>query len=350
MTQEGDLKKILIVDKVPAMRQALRAILEDGPFLVVDEASTWPDAIVKATTLELDLITIGLESEDTRGLNAIEAIMASHPIPILVLSKATTHMGFSSHSEALARGALYVAEKPSVGRNLDEQHQRLREACTMVSEIPVSRHIRAKRRISGATPRPDAARTVERDPLIGVRMIALGLSTGGPRALEILLGDLSPGIPAPMVIVQHMEDPFVESFVKWLNTCTPLTVQEAIPGDRPKNGEVYIAARGPHIANDTTGAFVAIPKAPGPHKPAVNVLFSSVAKSFGQHCLAILMTGMGSDGADGMEEIFDNGGYTIAQDETSSLIYGMPKAAVERGVAKETLTLRGIRALLRALA
>ncbi len=170
-------------------------------------------------------------------------------------------------------------------------------------------------------------------------LIAIGASTGGPGALRTVLAGLGPDLPVPVVLVQHMAEEFAEGFVAWLRSQVEIPVQEAAIGVRLRPGNAYVAVRGPHIRVGADGIVAVAPGPPNPHRPSIDVLFSSIANGWGKRGIGILLTGMGADGANGLAAISATGALTIAQDEQSSVVFGMPGAAIERGAARLVLAL-----------
>jgi two-component system chemotaxis response regulator CheB len=212
-------------------------------------------------------------------------------------------------------------------------------------------HVRGASRRRDRTKRPtvpvarDAAQRAGGDIKPGV--IVIGASTGGPGAVRTVLAGLGTDLPVPVVVVQHMAEEFADGFVRWLDSQVPMPVREATPRTRMRRGHAYVAVRGPHIAIGADGVIAAVDGPPAPHCPSIDVLFSSVAQAWSNRAVGILLTGMGDDGAAGLGDIASSGGLTIVQDEETSVVFGMPGAAIERGAARWIVGLDSVARLAR---
>ncbi len=285
------------------------------------------EALETVQRLHPDVVLVDLTAN--AALEAIERVMAERPVPVLAL-----HPGVLSGAEAfhaLAYGAVDVVERPAepgpdfwhmVGRKL-----------MMLAEVRVSRHVQA--------PSPCRERPSEGDA--PYPLVAIAASLGGPKALSVLLRMLPRNFLAPVCICQHISDGFTEGLTQWLGSETTLRVQEASDGETMVPGSVYIARSGSHLQVHP-GGVLSLESSPPVRgfRPSCDVLLTSAAESFGQRTLGVILTGMGRDGARGLKEIRERGGRTIAQDQTTCVVYGMPREAVRIGAADEVLPLEQI--------
>jgi two-component system, chemotaxis family, protein-glutamate methylesterase/glutaminase len=336
--------RVLVVDDSRLLRRGIRAILEASGIVVVGECANGIDALAKIKSLAPDVVTVDLDMPELNGLETVERIMAAQPTPILIVTGDARFGGLDNHFEALMRGAVDLICKPSSVDPKAPDSVRLVERIRTVARVSVA----------PAAPRPALRRrehtTAPLTPIATARMlghtppalITIGASTGGPGALRTLLGGLGSDLSVPVVVVQHMAEEFAEGFVTWLRSQVAIPIQEATIGTRVRAGHAYIAVRGPHIRIGADGVIGAAPGPPNPHRPSIDVLFSSAASSWGKRSIGILLTGMGADGANGLAAIHSTGGLTIAQDEDSSVVFGMPGAAIERGAARLILALHSI--------
>ena len=322
--------RVVVVDDSSLIRWALRATLVGGGFQVVGEAASGAEALELVKTLRPDLVTMDLDMPAMDGLDAIERVMAECPTPILVVTAIPRYRGLDAHFEALARGAVELVPKPSAFPGTPREQRDLLEMANLAVRIPVVAHVRAsvrRRRQSGQVPSTVAG---------CARIVVVGASTGGPGVLRALLSQLPP-LDAPVVVVQHMVDVFADGFIEWLGAQSKMPVREATLGTRLEPRTVYVSVRGPNIGVSADGRIEAARDQRSPHRPSIDAVFASAAASFGARALGVLLTGMGEDGAAGLAAISAAGGLTVAQDEATSTVYGMPRAAVERGAARLVL-------------
>lgn len=344
----------MIVDDSLSIRLMLKSMFADVPEISVVATAQDPlDAQEKMKRVEIDVMTLDVEMPHMDGITFLEKLMKLKPIPVVMIST-LTHEGSTSAMKALELGAVDVIGKPSQKADEIAQYKP-----TIVSKVIAAAHARIGQRkplIAPTTakildvepslttdqvlPRRSIALTGAEPPLI-----AIGASTGGTEAIRKVLGDLSADGPG-VVIVQHMSPGFTKSFAERLNINSPLTVQEAADRMPIERGHAYLAPGDRHLAVKTVAGkyycHVFDAEKVSRHKPAVNVLFRSVADQVGKQATATLLTGMGDDGATGLKEIADAGGFTIAQDEASCIVFGMPKVAIGLGAAKEILSLEKI--------
>lgn len=330
--------RVLIVDDSRTTRVILKNIITSDPEIeVIGEAENGLEGCEMAKKLSPDLITMDLEMPVMGGLKAVKHLMHHHPTPILVVSGAEDEgMAF----KAIEYGALEVVEKPKRVKGEHYHHLKddLIEKIKILSQVEVSSMISASQRVVQAN-----------DPL-HYKILALGSSTGGPRVLAEILGALPRDFPLSVVLVQHISQSFITSFVNWLNNETPLTVQQAEDGTRLVPSRVYVAPPMYHMSVRKNKLHLEHSPPINECLPSIDVLFTSVAFQYGERAIAALLTGMGKDGAAGMKEIFAKGGFTLAQDRSSSVIHGMPGAAIEMGAVRKVLPPREIAVEILSLA
>lgn len=332
--------RVLVVDDSAIAREALTDHLEaDGDLLVVATAADGEAAEAAVVEHRPHVVTMDILMPGGGGLAAIEQIMAHTPVPIVVVS-ARARSDQTLPFEAISRGALEVAIKPM----LPADAAALRAAVRRVAGIPVVPHVRALR--EARTTRPP------RPPVSGhaPRVVGLAASAGGPAALDIVLGALPATLPACVAVVQHLPAGFVASFATYLRSRTPLEVVlvEPGPGVEMRPGRIVMAAGDHHLVATSAGAFMAATEPPlRGHRPSATVLFSSLARVFGDRALGVILTGIGDDGALGLGELRAQGALTIGQDEETSAVYGMPSAAVKLGAVARVLPLQEIAPAIR---
>jgi two-component system chemotaxis response regulator CheB len=318
--------KTLVVDDSPLVRTIIKDFLEsDGSFRVIGEAENGLEGLQKARTLNPDLITMDIEMPVMNGLEAIEGIMKTMTTPIVVISTQDTA---KNAYEATVKGALEFYSKVNftAAIGIDKRNEIL-SSLKRISGIK-GRH----KAVSEARPN----RVVEAREIRGVVIAA---STGGPKALMSLCAAVPADFPVPVVLVQHNSSGFDAGFAQWLNAYTPLEVKLAEDRELPERGRLYVAPTDKHLTLEA-GRFFFDDGAPvNNQKPAADLLFKSAAKCWGPGAISVVLTGMGADGAEGTRYIRQAGGITIAQDEGSSMIYGMPKAAFETGCVDMVLPL-----------
>jgi two-component system, chemotaxis family, protein-glutamate methylesterase/glutaminase len=314
--------RVLVCEDSRSYAAALRRMLEyDGDISVEAVCATAEQVIAALPRTEPDLVTMDLELPGMDGLEAVGEIMGSRPVPILVLS---SHVSLGSdRSAALAAGALDVLAKDDLDLRdpAGETGAAFRRRVKALSRTHVIRHPRA-RLVSG----PGGAELARRVSVIGVCA-----SAGGPQLLMGLLEALPADYPIPILIVQHLAAGFTEGLVHWLDQAVSLPVGIAVPGARAAPG-AWLAPEGAHLTLAVTGRLALDRHTVGPHRPSGDVLLKSIAVAAGRTGVAVVLSGMGSDGAAGAAAVRRNGGLAIAQDEQSSAVFGMPKAAVALGV------------------
>jgi two-component system chemotaxis response regulator CheB len=346
---------VLVVDDSAVMRQVMTTVLSREMGIHVDTAAHPLIAMGKMKQRRPDVIVLDIEMPHVDGLTFLQQIMAEEPIPVLVCS-ALAKNGADTVLRALEYGAVDVIQKPAVGI----QDFLYESAVMMVDKVRGAAEARPRRRAaipsSEKRLRADVvlpatgARTlsVSTDKVLSVttdKVVAVGTSTGGTEALRVLLMELPLDAPG-FVVVQHMPEVFTANFAERLNQLCAVDVKEASDGDRVRPGLVLIAPGNRHTMINRNGAQYMVHVVDGPlvarHRPSVDVLFRSVAMAAGANAVGVIMTGMGDDGADGLLEMKKAGAATIAQDEETSVVFGMPKVAIDRGAVDEVLPLQRI--------
>jgi two-component system, chemotaxis family, protein-glutamate methylesterase/glutaminase len=321
MTSGLPMTRILICEDSPTYARGLASFLEheDG-IEVVGVCATGEETLQSVSRLAPDLVTMDLELPGIGGLRTIERMMQLHPVPIVVLS-AYAGRHSENASASLAAGALEVIDKAQV--RLDEAGDApavaLRHRFRRLGRIPVRAEVR------------EAIPTQHVEPRLGpVAAIGICASTGGPRALQTILAGLPERFPLPVLVVQHMSIGFTEGLVSWLDQLVPLPVALACPGTTGPG--VWVAPDDAHlILEPSMRLSLDRESVNGPHRPSGDLLLSSMARVLGPRALGVVLTGMGRDGAKGVAAIIHAGGSVIAQDEPTSVVFGMPRAAIEAG-------------------
>lgn len=332
--------RVLVVDDSLTVRRRLCAVLAlDADIEVAAEADNGKQAIELCRELRPDVVTLDMMLPGMSGLAATEYIMAHCPTPILIVSSSTNRGAVFKTFDALAAGAVDVLEKPRGDEAEGEWERKFVSAVKLVSRIKVITHPRG--RLSGLTRTSPERKLLSEAGQPPYRMVALGASTGGPSAIALVLRSIQMELPTPLLLVLHLGEQFGGAFADWLETQTPHRVAYAQDGEAVASigGRVVLAPPGRHLA--VRGGRLQLTLDPERHscRPSVDVLFESLARDYGEATLACLLTGMGRDGAAGLLAIRRAGGSTIAQDEASSVVYGMPREAVALGAAERILPL-----------
>jgi two-component system chemotaxis response regulator CheB len=365
---------VLVVDDSQVQRRFLRAAIDADPgFRVVGEARTGREAVALVDRLRPSIVLMDLDLPVMNGIEAIERIMAGRPTPIVVYSAYVEGTDVENAAAATAAGAVDIVAKPNPGEHgqYEQYAADLRAKLRVASRARVITHPRGRLRQNGFTANAERiGRTlirrkpvtdenplppVERrhiDPLAkDIPLVVIGASTGGPQALSQLLSELPADFAPAVLVVQHMADGFIEGLAGWLDSMSPLPVSVGQSGKKIMPGEVTIAPSGVNIVVHDRRLRVTCEDPPATqfHVPGIDVTFKSVAQALGSEAIGVLLTGMGRDGAAGMKVLHDCGATTIAQDEESSAVYGMPAAARALNAVDHVLPLSDITATLLTL-
>ncbi len=343
----SELIRVLVVDDSALMRKLIPAILARDPSIeVVGTAMDGAFALKKIEELRPDVVTLDLEMPRMDGMETLRLIMRRAPLPVILFSTHSTEGAYST-LKALALGAVDFIAKPTdaAGGHLEAIADQL------IDKIKV-----AKRAVGRKLPPavvaidPPDLKKGTRSSLPPNRIIAIGISTGGPNALQFVLSQIPGDFPASILVVQHMPEGFTEMFARRLDECCALDVQEAKSGDLLVAGRVLICPGNRHmmVRRMPRGDMAVLSDGPpvNGHRPSVDILFHSVAQEFGLTAVGVLMTGMGEDGAEGLGAIKAAGGMTIAQSEDTCVVSGMPRAAILKGHANKIVPLESLGAFL----
>lgn len=337
--------QVLVVDDSPLCRQLIvDAITRDPDVEVVGQAENGEEAIAKTIELKPNVITMDVDMPVLDGLAACERIMSETPTPILVLTADPRNQAPELTHRALAAGALALQVKPAMDAGPDAWN--LAREVKLLSTVKVIRHLRGVKKsttgitaaftVPGSTSAPDSGAVPGAASPVGLVVIAS--STGGPQVVHKLVSDLPADFPAPVLIVQHINAAFADSLVGWLGTSAKLKVRGAKDGDLLTPGTVLIAPSGSHLTVPSRGRVAVIPGEPRDgHLPSATMLLESAAKAYGKRVVGVILTGMGNDGVDGMAAIRAAGGKTIAQSQESCVVFGMPGAAIAKGVVDHVI-------------
>jgi two-component system, chemotaxis family, protein-glutamate methylesterase/glutaminase len=342
--------RVLVVDDSALMRKLIPQMLEsDKSIQVVGTAMDGNFGLKKIEDLRPQVITLDLEMPGMGGLDMLREIMRRHRLPVIVVSSHTTQ-GASITLKALSLGAFdFVAKPADVASRMQES---ARELIAKIKAAAQSRGIQIgpPEEVPEPALRHKAKSAADQRP--PTKIVAIGISTGGPQSLQYLLSQLPHDFPGTIVVVQHMPEGFTEMFARRLDECCSLRVKEAQSGDLLVAGRVLVCPGSRHLkVKRLPLGDIAIlsddPRVNG-HRPSADVLFRSVAEEFGERSVGVIMTGMGDDGAHGLGLIKAAGGVTIAQSEQSCVVFGMPKAAIERGHAMRVVDLDAMANTLQA--
>lgn len=345
--------KVLVVDDSALVRQTLSDILNSDPEIEVVGAAADPIlAAERMRSVVPDVITLDVEMPRMDGLTFLQKLMSQHPIPVVMCSS-LAESGSETALKALEYGAVDIITKPKLGTKQFIEESRVR-ICDAVRGAAAARlgPLRAMRTMKEVSPKYTADVIMEKPNTKAMiqtteKVVVVGASTGGTEALKVfleMLPDDTPGI----VIVQHMPENFTAAFARRLDSICRVTVKEAQDNDTVVRGRALIAPGNHHVLLKRSGARYYVEIKDGPlvsrHRPSVDVLFRSAARYAGKNAVGVIMTGMGDDGAHGMKEMFDAGAVTIAQDEATCVVYGMPLEAVRKGGVNKIMPLPNIAA------
>lgn len=342
--------KVLVVDDSSVVRQTLSQILSSDPDIEVIATAADPYVAVERIDRQVpDVITLDIEMPRMDGITFLQKIMTQHPIPVVVISSLAGE-GTETAWKAMEAGAVEVIAKPSVGTKqfIRESSVRLCDTVKAASRASLKKmriveKINPKLNADVILSKPSSRAMAETTD----KVIVVGASTGGTEALRVFL-EMAPLDSPGILIVQHMPEHFTRSFADRLNTLCAISVKEAETNDTIIRGRALIAPGNRHTLLKRSGARYYVEVRDGPlvsrHRPSVDVMFRSTARYAGKNAIGVIMTGMGDDGARGMKEMKDAGAYTIAQDETTSVVFGMPAEAIKRDCVDKVLPLESIMA------
>lgn len=333
--------KVFIIDDSAIVRQILTEKLSKHPRIEVVGSALDPfTAREKLDRLDVDVITLDIEMPRMDGLTFLKYLIKYRPLPVIVVSSLTNCTNRAS-MEALELGAVDIVPKPGGPFSIEEVIELLIEKIIIASQVDQEKLQVVSQRLSQNQVKEKQTKYLSKIETTD-KLIAVGASTGGPQALEILFKGFEIDFP-PTLAVIHMPEKFTASYANRLNELCSVTVKEAENNEKIYPGTVYIAPGNYHMGLKSVGTEKLIKIQTGPkvfnQRPAVDILFDSVAENTGKNTIGLLLTGMGRDGAKGLLKIKNVGGYTIAQDETSSVVFGMPKEAIELGAATKVLPL-----------
>lgn len=339
--------RVLVVDDSPVVRKILtEALTQSGDIEVVGTARDPYVARDKVVSLKPDVLTLDIAMPRMDGLSFLTKLMRYHPIPVVIVSSVAPRQSEAA-LKALLLGAVEVVPKPAGAGSLHKVADHLARAIRAAASARIGRRVAPN--IAGARPQLSTLTAAQKT----TKIVAVGASTGGTWALETLLTQMPPDAPG-IVMVQHMPAPFTGLFARRLNTTCRVEVREAKDCDRVVPGLALLAPGGHHLTVQKAGGGYAVRVKDGPpvhhQRPSVDVLFHSVARAAGSNAVGVIMTGMGSDGAEGLLAMRQRQAHTIAEHEDSCVVFGMPKEAIRLGAASEVVPLQRIAThVLRAL-
>ena len=337
--------KVLIVDDSAFMRTAIERMLnEDAGIEIIGSAANGKEAVTKVAKLRPDVVTMDVEMPIMDGLHALKEIMRLCPTPVLMVSSLTQE-GAKVTLDALELGAIDYVPKP--GSTLSVNVLRLKEE--LISKIHAVAHCKPQAvKLEFVSSRRSGRRPLPKSDSVINNAVFIGASTGGPPAIQKILTLINPEVSAPIIVAQHMPKAFTAAFASRMNTICPIRVKEAVDGEELQNSVVYICP-GDHqtrVERNIEGKFRFLITSNLDEQdrfaPCINTLLFSAAKEFAHKAIGVILTGMGEDGVRGLKNIKLMGGLTIAQDRTSSVVYGMPRAALEQDAAARILNLEEI--------
>jgi two-component system chemotaxis response regulator CheB len=331
--------RVLVIDDSALMRKLIPQIIGRDPSIqVIGTAMDGEFGLKKIEELRPQVVTLDLEMPRMDGMETLKQIMRRHKLPVIMVSAQTTD-GATSTFKALALGAIDFVAKPR-----DAASAKMDEIATeLISKIKAA----AKTKLDHAGPMNIEPTRVNK-PLVKpkvapTKIVTIGISTGGPNALQYMLSQLPGDFPGSIVVVQHMPEGFTDMFARRLNECCAIDVKEAQSGDMLVAGRALICPGNRHmrVRRMSLGNMVVLSdeERVNGHRPSVDILFQSAASEFGNQAIGLIMTGMGEDGAEGLGMMRRAGAITVAQDEQSCVVFGMPKAAIERGYAQRVVSL-----------
>ncbi len=338
--------RVLIAEDSPVQKELLVYLLEqDGAFAIVGAARDGAEAVEMAADLKPDVILMDFHMPRMNGLEATKEIMTRAPCPIVIASASVVVDDVVLTFEALRSGAVSVIRKPMDLDHPDHENQ----VGVLLRTLKLMSEVRVVRRWSQAKALPIQPPSLP--PGRNVAAVAIGGSTGAPGVIAQILGALPADFPAPILIVQHLTEGFAEGFATWLGQKTPLKVRLAVSGEGVTAGTVYLAPDSVHLGVSKRSRIELSTTSPEEgFRPSISHMFRSVAKMTGSSTMGVLLTGMGQDGVSGLLEIHRAGGLTIAQDEESCVVFGMPREAIRQGAVDRVLPPTAIAAAVKSVA
>ncbi len=343
--------RVVIVDDSASVRLFLRQLLTADPEIkVVGTAADGEEALEVVVRLTPDVVTMDIHMPRMNGLIATRRLMETHPLPIVIVSSVLDAEEVASTFHALEAGAVAAVPLPR-GTGRPDAGEEARSFVQTVKLMAAVKVVRRWRLPAVAAPSPTFLRSRCLGPAVQVQVVAIGASTGGPPVVQKILEGVPPAFPAAILIVQHMATGFTAGFAKWLNQTSGLPVRLATHDEQLLPGHAYLAPDGCHMEVAAAGNRIVLVNTPPENglRPSVSVLFRSVAHGYGGKAIGVLLTGMGSDGAEGLLLMKEKGAITIVQDRESSVIHGMPGEALKLDAATCTLPPEGIIAALKSL-
>ena len=337
--------RVLIVEDSPIALTILKRIFKSAPEIeIVGTANSGVDALELIPKIHPDVICTDFHMPHMNGLEFTSHVMARYPLPILVISASVQEEDNHRIFQLLEAGAVDILPKPKAG--LDVENRLLKQS--LINKVKVLSGVRVfkKKRPLSVVHQPlrrsahtSLAARIRSTP----KILVVGASTGGPLALQELLMHLPADFPLPVICVQHISLGFLQGLIDWLAVSCQLSIQVAQVGERPRPGNIYFPPERQHLVIDHRGRFAHSQAPPvDSHRPSVTTTFISAAQFYGRKTIGVLLTGMGRDGAEGMRVIADAGGVTIAQNEATSVVFGMPKEAIALGAAHQVLPIQAI--------
>ncbi len=337
--------RVLIVEDSVVFQAVLKNIFRSSSDIeVVGIANDGMEGLALIPQLDPDVICTDFHMPKMDGLTFTKEVMAKYPRPILVISVSVQTEQHHRIFELLEAGAVDIFPKPRPGAKQSQINQ-----LQLISKIKVLAGVKVSRRTprtplsSSHKPLPKTAERVATSSSSEIKIVAIGTSTGGPQALQTMFSRLPTNFPVPIICVQHISHGFLDGLIRWLSLTCPLPIAIARSGNTPQSGTIYFPPEKKHLELDSKRKFICSESPTiGGHCPSVDVTFESVARVYGSQAIAVLLTGMGRDGAVGMLSIQQTGGLTIAQDRETSVIFGMPREAIEIGAVQQILPLTEI--------
>ncbi len=336
--------RVLVAEDSTTTRQLLVSILQEDPEIqVVGEAKNGLEAVEQTRKLQPDVVAMDIEMPEMNGFEATKRIMVENPTPIVIISSSRNVREVEVALQALKAGALTVFKKPT-GPGTAEGEEERKKFISMLkamSQVKVVRHWPERYQINDSqTPQKFHGKITEG---MRGRLVAIAASTGGPAALNRIFSELPGNFPAPILVVQHMAKGFMDGCASWMNGNSSLHIKVAEDGETLMSGTVYLAGDDRHLGvSDRSTLYYSQADPIGSFRPSGTYLFESVAKAYGPSALALVLTGMGSDGVAGLKAVKEAGGWIMAQDQDSSVIFGMPGEAIKTGYTDLILSLAEI--------